>query len=99
MQIRRAEAADAEALASIRRRAILAWPESRMEVSANVRRAEPTPRREQDGETYNCASRVQSERPRLLPSEGLSTMWPGRCRWSIAAAQRSGHREVMLVRS
>src|SRR5438093_9272244 len=35
-----------------------------MEVSANVRRTEPTPRREQDGETYSAATRSRS----LLPS-------------------------------
>src|SRR5436309_8591880 len=27
---------------------------------------------------HDCASRVQPERARLLPSEGLPTMWPGR---------------------
>src|SRR5437660_1519037 len=31
-----------------------------MEVSANVRRTEPTPRREQDGETYSAATRSRS---------------------------------------
>src|SRR2546421_1904146 len=31
-----------------------------MEVSANVSRTEPTPRREQDGETYSAATRSRS---------------------------------------
>jgi DNA-binding Xre family transcriptional regulator len=30
------------------------------------------------GSRHDCASRVQPERARLLPSEGLPTMWPGR---------------------
>src|SRR2546421_12163330 len=133
MQIRRAEAADEEALARIRRRAILALAVPAMSreqaegwatrgAADRVARAMrehdvwvavegaaigwvksgPRPRRgavclavllpprgrlgpadirgnlHTELRLHDCASRVQPERPRLLPSEGLPTMWPGR---------------------
>jgi hypothetical protein len=61
-----------------------------MEVSANVRRAEPTPRREQDGETYNAAtrSRSTSTQPIAAPSTATHTSCSRIARATRSAALR-----------
>src|SRR5437660_2913768 len=44
-----------------------------MEVSANVRRTEPTPRREQDGETYSAATRSRSTSTQPIAAPSTAT--------------------------
>src|SRR5947208_3645337 len=44
-----------------------------MEVSANVRRTEPTPRREQDGETYSAATRSRSTSTQPIGAPSTAT--------------------------
>jgi hypothetical protein len=62
-----------------------------MEVSANFRRTEPTPRREQDGETYSAATRYRSTstQPIATPSTATHTSCS-----RIARATRSGAARV-----
>src|SRR5882672_11417039 len=53
-----------------------------MAISANVRRAEPTPRREHDGETYSAATRSRSTSTQPIgaaspaPRDLLPLAWP-----------------------
>jgi hypothetical protein len=67
-----------------------------MEVSANVRRAEPTPRREQDGETYSAAtrSRSTSTQPIAAPSTATHTSCSRIARATRSAAPRVAHRSA-----
>src|SRR5262252_6688827 len=44
-----------------------------MKTSANVRRAEPTPRREQDGETYSAATRSRSTSTQPIAASSTAT--------------------------
>ena len=64
-----------------------------MEVSANVRRTEPTPRREQDGETYSAAtrSRSTSTQPIAAPSMATHTSCSRIARATRSAAPRVAH--------
>ena len=64
-----------------------------MEVSANVRRTEPTPRREQDGETYSAAtrSRSTSTQPIAAPSTATHTSCSRIARATRSAAPRVAH--------
>src|SRR5438046_7025479 len=64
-----------------------------MEVSANVRRTEPTPRREQDGETYSAAtrSRSTSTQPTASPSTATHTSCSRIARATRSAAPRVAH--------
>lgn len=64
-----------------------------MEVSANVRRTEPTPRREQDGETYSAAtrSRSTSTQPIGAPSTATHTSCSRIARATRSAAPRVAH--------
>lgn len=67
-----------------------------MEVSANVRRTEPTPRREQDGETYSAAtrSRSTSTQPIAAPSTATHTSCSRIGRATRSAAPRVAHRSA-----
>jgi hypothetical protein len=64
-----------------------------MEVSANDRRTEPTPRREQDGETYSAAtrSRSTSTQPIAAPSTATHTSCSRIARATRSAAPRAAH--------
>jgi hypothetical protein len=64
-----------------------------MEVSANVSRTEPTPRREQDGETYSAAtrSRSTSTQPIAAPSTATHTSCSRIARATRSAAPRVAH--------
>jgi len=64
-----------------------------MEVSANVRRTEPTPRREQDGETYSAAtrSRSTSTQPIAAPSTATHTSCSRIARATRSPAPRVAH--------
>jgi hypothetical protein len=64
-----------------------------MEVSANVRRTEPTPRREQDGDTYSAAtrSRSTSTQPIAAPSTATHTSCSRIARATRSAAPRAAH--------
>jgi hypothetical protein len=64
-----------------------------MEVSANVRRTEPTPRREQDGETYSAAtrSRSTSTQPIAAPSTATHMSCSRIARATRSAAPRVAH--------
>ena len=64
-----------------------------MEVSANVRRTEPIPRREQDGETYSAAtrSRSTSTQPIAAPSTATHTSCSRIARATRSAAPRVDH--------
>jgi hypothetical protein len=64
-----------------------------MEVSANVRRTEPTPRREQDGETYSAAtrSRYTSTQPIAATSTATHTSCSRIARATRSAAPRVAH--------
>jgi hypothetical protein len=64
-----------------------------MEVSANVRRTEPTPRREQDGETYSAAtrSRSTSTQPIAAPSTATHTSCSRIARATRSATPRVAH--------
>jgi hypothetical protein len=64
-----------------------------MEVSANVRRTEPIPRQEQDGETYSAAtrSRSTSTQPIAAPSTATQTSCSRIARATRSAAPRAAH--------
>ena len=64
-----------------------------MEVSANVRRTEPTPRREQGGETYSAAtrSRSTSTQPIAAPSTATHTSCSRIARATRSAVPRVAH--------
>src|SRR5215510_13970847 len=67
-----------------------------MEVSANVRRAEPTPQREQDGETYSAAtrSRSTSTQPIAASSTATHTSCSRIARAIRSGAARAAHRSA-----
>src|SRR5215471_17956528 len=67
-----------------------------MKTSANVRRAEPTPRRAQDGETYSAAmrSRSTSTQPIAVPSTATHTSCSRIARATRWAAPRAAHRSA-----
>jgi hypothetical protein len=67
-----------------------------MEVSANVRRTEPTPRREQGGETYSAAtrSRSTSTQPIAAPSTATHTSCSRIARATRSAAPRVAQRSA-----
>jgi hypothetical protein len=67
-----------------------------MEASANVRRAEPTPRREQDGETYSAATRSlsTSTQPITAPSTAAHTSCSRIALATRSAAPRVAHRSA-----
>jgi hypothetical protein len=64
-----------------------------MEVSAPASRAEPTPRQEQDGNTYSAAtrSRSTSTQPIATPSTATHTSWFRIARAMRSAAARAAH--------
>jgi len=64
-----------------------------MWVSASARRAEPIPRREQDGDTYSPAtrSRSTSNQPIVVPSTATHTSWSRIARAMRSAAARVAH--------
>jgi len=67
-----------------------------MEVSARARRTEPTPWREQDGETYSAAtrSRSTSTQPIAAPSTATHTSCSRIARATRSAAPRVAHRSA-----
>src|SRR5215510_6972377 len=64
-----------------------------MKASANVRRAEPTPQRELDGETYSAAtrSRSTSTQPIAAPSTATHTSCSRIARATRSTAPRAAH--------
>jgi hypothetical protein len=94
MQIRRGKASDEEALASIRRNAILVLAVSAMSMeqaeqwSARAG-ADRIVRAIRDHTVWVAVEGTVID-ARLLPSERFPSMWPARCRWSMAVEERTG---------